>query len=363
MDVLTPNDGLLAGNSSQATRGLTPNAVAPARTNLPVDHTTFDNQGLRVDGSTSSLPAIECTVPNASSLGGNQTEDGSAVTREQVSPMPGVSLADPFLALSADIVDDLEETRIANENRLRQLTRTAVDADGEERGFGLTLDHPDVRNLQQMVEALAALEHQAVLQLQRRMRKHPLGPWVKAQKGVGEKQAARLLASIGDPYWHVLADRPRTVSQLWAYCGLHVLPVSQPDRDTHLSFAGGAKQGSDSNQIGLDPHTSTVGVAARRAKGQKSNWSAQAKMRAFLISESMLKAGNREVYDRRKAATEGRLHAAVCVRCGPKGKPAQPGSEWSLAHRHADALRVQAKELLKLMWREAKRLHDEEGSS
>ena len=53
-------------------------------------------------------------------------------------------LADPSLMLAADVVDDLERVRIANENRLRQLTRAEVDSDGEERGFGLSADHPDV---------------------------------------------------------------------------------------------------------------------------------------------------------------------------------------------------------------------------
>src|SRR5882762_1062939 len=49
-----------------------------------------------------------------------------------------ISLHDPMLGLMSDILDDLENTRIANENRLRQLTRTGEDSDGNERGFGLT---------------------------------------------------------------------------------------------------------------------------------------------------------------------------------------------------------------------------------
>jgi hypothetical protein len=80
-------------------------------------------------------------------------------------------------------------------------------------------------------------------------------------------------------------------------------------------------------------------------------------MRAWNIAGSMLKAGNRETYDKRKAATEGRVHATECVRCGPSGKPAQPGSPWSDAHRHADALRIVSKELLKQLWRAARDIH------
>jgi hypothetical protein len=80
-------------------------------------------------------------------------------------------------------------------------------------------------------------------------------------------------------------------------------------------------------------------------------------MRAWNIAGSMLKAGNRETYDKRKAATEGRVHATECVRCGPSGKPAQAGSPWSDAHRHADALRIVSKELLKQLWRAARDIH------
>lgn len=271
-----------------------------------------------------------------------------------------INLRDSLFGLMADILDDLENTRIANENRLRQMTRTAVDSDGNERGFGLTEDHPDVARLAAMVDALAKLEHDAVLNLQRAMRAHPLGPWVKAQRGIGEKQAARLLATIGDPYWNDLHERPRTVSELWAYSGYHTLalPVGQGTNDTHASLADGSKTGHV-DQAGSGSQSTSIHVAAKRQKGQRANWSADAKMRAFLISESVVKAGGpwREVYDKRKAATDGRLHAVPCPRCGPKGKPAQPGSPWSAGHRHVDALRILSKEILKGLWIESRRLH------
>jgi hypothetical protein len=233
-------------------------------------------------------------------------------------------LADPFLALAADVLDDLERVRIANENRLRQLTRTEEDSDGEERGFGLTEDHPDVARLAALVKALADAEHQAELNLKRQLRKHPLGPWVKQAHGVGEKQAARLLATIGDPYWNDLHERPRLVSELWSYCG--------------------------------------YGDAARqvRQRGVKSNWSDDAKKRAHLVAKSIVKAGGpyREVYDAAREKYDGAVHATECKRCGPSGKPAQPGSGLSLGHQHGRALRAVCKEVLRDLWREAKRLHE-----
>ena len=270
-------------------------------------------------------------------------------------------LADPLLALAADVLDDLECVRIANENRLRQLTRDETDVDGEERGFGLTLDHPDVKRLAALVEALAKAEHDAELQLNRLMRKHPLGPWVKQARGVGEKQGARLLAAIGDPYWNDLHDRPRTVSELWAYCGYHVLRTGQATLDAQCAHAGSGPAGGNPDHSGRDVHTSGVGVAASRARGQKANWSADAKMRAHLVAVSIVKAGGpyREVYDDGRAKYADTLHPADCRRCGPAGKPALAGSPRSAGHQHAMALRLVAKAVLRDLWREAKRLHED----
>lgn len=303
----------------------------------------------------SALPADHCGHDlHEAHVGGDQTEDGSAASRA-AAPMY-MALADPFLALAADVLDDAERTRIANENRLRQLTRTSTDADGEDRGFGLDESHPDVARLAALVDLLGQVEHQATLNLNRKLRVHPLGPWVKAQRGIGEKQAARLVAVIGDPYWNTLHDRPRTVSELWAYCGYHTIPAGHGRTDTHITPASGSQPaGGDHTASG----THGGHVAARRQKGQRANWSTAAKTRAYLIAESCLKAGGpwREVYDKRKANTEGRAHAVRCVRCGPSGKPALPGSPWSDGHRHTDALRITAKEILKALWREARRLH------
>lgn len=286
----------------------------------------------------------------------------------KVGPQPtahALSLADPLLALAADVLDDLERVRIANENRLRQLTRTEEDSDGIERGFGLPDDHPDVKRLASLVEGLAAAEHQAELNLGRLMRAHPLGPWVKQARGVGEKQAARLLASIGDPYWNTLHDRPRTVSELWAYSGYHVLRTGQSSHDTHTGLAGPGQAGGDPGHTKSDAQIALAGVAATRTRGQRANWSATAKMRAHLVAVSIVKAGGpyREVYDATRAKYDGAQHATECKRCSPSGKPAPVGSELSAGHQHTRALRAVAKEVLRDLWREAKRIHESEPAS
>jgi hypothetical protein len=236
----------------------------------------------------------------------------------------------------AKALDDIETVRIANGNRLGYLTREGADADGEERGLALPSvaaalergekPHPAVATMENTVTALDEIEKFLIKSLERAMKDHPLGPWVKAQKGIGLKQAARLLASVGDPYWNDAEERPRLVSELWSYCGFAV----RQD-----------------------------GTAPRRAKGAKANWSQDARKRAYLISCSIVKTTGpwRELYDAGRAQYAESVHPAECARCGPAKKPAQPGSPLSDGHKHARALRKVSKEVLRQLWTESRRLH------
>jgi hypothetical protein len=288
----------------------------------------------------------------------------------------GDSLSDPALALAADVLDDLEKVRMANANRLGILTRTTEDSDGETRGFGLDESHPDVARLAAIVDALRKVEHDAELQLARQLRRHPLHPWIKAQKGVGEKQAARLLAAIGDPYIRheivkadgtVIPEGPRTVSALWAYCGLHVLPAADHDAVDALSVrvGGGATNGGDPGQSTADTQVHCAGVAPKRRRGELANWSTKAKTRAYLVATSCLK--------QRAATCKGddakTVHIDGCT-CSPyrkvydarRARTAVTHPDWTDGHSHNDALRVASKEILKDLWREAKRLHEQANS-
>lgn len=258
-------------------------------------------------------------------------------------------LVDPTLYTLAKLLDDLEGVQIAQGHRVRILTKADPDEDGVQRGFGLTEDHPGVVLLRQQSEMLTSLVDTTVKSLQKQMRKNPLNTWRKTASGVGEKTLARLLGVIGDPYWREDVGQPRTVSQLWAYCGLHTLG----------------------------------GHAPRRQHGVQSNWSVEAKSRTYLIAQSAMKAGVRtldpdvdeseiegypvdnrigiteygSVYLDRRRATQDRIHSADCVRCGPKGFPAKAGSPWSGSHQNADALRVLSKRILRDLWRAARDCH------
>lgn len=250
------------------------------------------------------------------------------------------------------LLDDLERVRIMNSNRIGAL----------ERAYGDSLPH-----LTEIAEPLNAAEHLAELELVRAWRKHELAPWAKKVRGLGEKSIARLIAEIGDPaigslgHWEIstngatassdhqsvdapdddgaseAADTPdssapknrtwvideyfeRSVSQLWSYCG-----VGDPAR---------SKIPKDAVQAEL------------LARGKP-----RAKKQLFLIATSMLKTGNRDVYDRARAHYAERVHDASCAPCHAK-----PGDPWKAGHQHMAALRKVEKEFLKDLWREARRL-------
>jgi len=252
-----------------------------------------------------------------------------------------------ILGLMASTLDDIEKLRIATENRVRHLTRTEEDSDGQVRGLGLTpIPGTDVGNLVETMEQIASLEAEQTKKLQKAMKCHALGGWVKKAKGVGEKQAARLLSATGDPYWatrvHKTPDGkivsvdegPRTKREFLAYCGYGIAPGGAEARRI--------KKGATQDDL-------------------KKTGNPEAKMRAFNIAKSIVKAGGpyRDAYDAAREKYADAVHGVECKRCGPAGKPAQPGTYLSPGHQHARALRVVAKKVLTDLYYEAKRIHTE----
>lgn len=256
-------------------------------------------------------------------------------------PDTDMPVVDPLLFVHVTAHADLEQLRIASEHRLRILTTTEPDEDGVMRGFGLDPSHPDVARLAGITEAMRRLEHDAEIGMRKAFRRCAIHAWVKAQVGLGDKQVARLLGVIGDPYWHLAEDRPRTVSELWAYCGLHVLPAGHSRTDDQGMVAGG-DQTSDSSRSASDTHMKSAGVAARRRKGQQANWSTEGKTRAYLIATSCIKQ-------------ERSPYRAVYVARRTHTSSTHP--DWTPGHSHNDALRVTSKAVLKALWRAARDLH------
>lgn len=355
--------GVGVSNSPQPTVSPTATNLAAAALNLPDAQPERDSHSGTGVGDQAAEPAQkpigshrtnggfgtkQPTPPNDAtesqrSFGGVGLNVPPPPNHDAESHMPvgggGPILRDPTLALAADVVDDLERVKIANQNRLRTLTAQ------DEHGHGMSIEHPDVKRLAALVKALEDAEHQATLNLARVMRHHPLGEWVKNSKGVGEKQAARLLAAIGDPYWNDLHDRPRRLRELYAFCGMNVVGTSAHSTGDSQSWIG-------------------AGSAPTKQRGERVTWNPNARMRLWLIASKCVMVGHggpyRTIYDEGRLKYADALHAEECKRCGPKGKPAQPGSPLSASHQHARAVRLIAKQILRDLWTAAKTIHEGE---
>lgn len=184
------------------------------------------------------------------------------------------------LRIAAGSLDDIEELRKSVANQKRSLAAyNLLDAKAE-------------KLISAQLEHLRLMENAAALALKHAVREHPLADWIKSTRGISEKGVGRLLAAIGDPVYNSADDRPRRgPAELWAYCG----------------YVPGQK----------------------RKRGQKSNWNAEAKMRAYIVAEAVVKAGGpyREVYDQARASWADR--------------------DTSDGHKHNHAIRLVAKAILK----------------
>ena len=207
------------------------------------------------------------------------------------------------LRVWAEMFEDAQKARIACSNRLE---RGGVSPDP----YLVQLDH------------LSHAEHQIKLAMVRHYRRtvpEQIREWQKDTLGIGEHLLARLLGIIGHPVhttlhaWEgtgserVLIDlgpMDRRVSDLWSYCG-----YGDPSRKRQK------------------------GMSAEDAAGLGSP---RAKMIVHLLAESCMKnraSPFRAVYDIGKERYEER--------------------DWTKGHRHAAALRLTGKEMLKELWRAA----------
>lgn len=351
--------GSTTPHQADATAIPIPNSLGGGQT--AGNHVTLDTPPANVAGSISD-PTIRVAMPVSTPVESEEVAGVNGPVHDSLSVVDAAFTAatDPYhgLAFTADILDDIERVRIANENRLRQLTRSVEDKDGETRGFGLDENHPDVLRLAGMVDMLKKVEVEATKNLEKKMKAHPLGKWIASAKGVGLKQAARLLAATGDPYINSLRQAPRTVSALWAYCGLHVVPADQSTSDARTGSVGGDSM-SGSNTQDLNDTQTNIGVAARRRKGQQANWSTNAKMRAYLIAESCVKSLRRpcSVVDGHVEACQCSKYRVVYDKRRAHTKVTRP--DWTDGHSHNDALRVASKEVLKDLWIASRDLHKE----
>lgn len=239
-------------------------------------------------------------------------------------------LYDPLLLVLATQLDDLETTRIATSNRLYQLTNNQPDKDEKFRGLGYAEDHPDVLKVSVVKDQIIAVEKLAISQLEKHMAGTIWANWQENSHGVGEKTLARLLAATGDPYWNTLYQRPRTVSELWRYCGYDVVD----------------------------------GQSRKRRKGEQAKWSFEARKRGRVVASSVEKQSYgkyREVYNERRKVDEDAVHLYRCPQCVHGGKASEPGTPLKKGHQQARALRAVAKTVLQDLWIEARGYYAERG--
>ena len=238
---------------------------------------------------------------------------------------------------------DLQELRKSTANRHRALLQGQDVTKG-----GVHEDNP---LLSALVDDLETFENQIDKMMKGAIKNlsPALFDYTDNTAGLGFRLVGRLLGEIGNPalaipyHWEMrgtkqeklVRDEPylRSVGQLWSYCG-----HGDAARQSRIK---GIKQ--DDLLAAGDP---------------------SAKMLTYLLAEGCMKlvggeAKNgsvkprspyRDVYDLAREKYTLATHTTECKRCGPSGKPAQPGSDLSDAHKNARALRVVGKTILKDLW-------------
>jgi hypothetical protein len=285
---------------------------------LDPDHVLDETQirGVRVDPSADDQQLHETHHRPVVGNFSNQPSSANGFTQSQ-----GSRAGDGWLELRiwAEMFEDAMQQRIAANNR------------AERGGVDPTI-YAAYTDALQKAENVCALE---MRRCYRRVVPESIRTWQKNTHGLGEHAIARLLGHLGHPriatphHWEgtgsartLIADEPfeRTISQLWQYCG-----HGRPERKRKgMTAAELAAQGSPA-----------------------------LKMIVHIIAECTMKqkaSPYRVVYDDIKTKCADKTHSVECVRCGPSGKPAQPGTPWKPGHIHAHALRITGKEILRDLW-------------
>lgn len=233
------------------------------------------------------------------------------------------------------LLDDIEKTRIANDNRADSITRIM--------GVPASVAIPHFYDL---TIQIAKIEQDTIKLIEEVWKEHPLAEWQNNYLGLGAKSAARLISIIDDPtigtvgYWEnegepnrrwvITGVFQRNIGKLWAYCG-----IGDPERTLYPSISQ-----EDMLRLG-NPY---------------------AKKQVWVITNSLVRLAGptekrnsppsilRAHYEFVKNKNEKAVHDKICVRCGSKGKPAQIGSPLSDGHKDGRARRETGKEFLRHLW-------------
>lgn len=292
-----------------------------------------------------------------------------------------------LLRVAAEMFFDAQQARIRLSNRAGKWAKAAGTPDR----------HVVPEWMEFEIEQAVVSEKRMRLVLARQYRvTAPPGviAWQKASKGIGEDLTARLLGHLGHPRaatpsrWVGSGSKrelvwgdpfKRTVGGLWQYCGhgsqgrpsrgmsaeeLFALgnptlkmivylmasrAILEPGTKTQQEPKRCAKTIHGAAPAGTIPDPATPGTEPSDCPpGRDSSATSPSHP-----TEPIPQPGvwpYRIVYEERRKVTSNRVHAESCVRCGPSGHPAQPGSPWSAGHQLGDALRFVGKEILRDLW-------------
>jgi hypothetical protein len=226
-------------------------------------------------------------------------------------------------------LDDLQRMRIMTGNRIAAAERTYGDA----------LPH-----LYEALEPLVDAERRAERMLKQVWRRHPLAPWATTVPGCGEKLIARLIAVTGEPSLRAVGHWALTEAQkrVWVVDGYEERSAGQL-----LAYCGHG-----------DPARSVRRAGLTREELLKVGNPA-AKLAAWKLGFQFMRTHRspyRDVYLAERARYADKAHVRACVRCGPAGRPALPGSPWSENHKHHAAIRNTTHAFLVELWCESRRL-------
>ena len=229
--------------------------------------------------------------------------------------------------------------------QVKNIEKVVQAMSGQRRALGEDLPDLALAALDEGIDKLKPIRRKLLGELETIVAGSPLGEWISETHGLGK--GLILLLGICPPLTEF-----DTVSAVWKYAGLHVSD-------------GSAVRGQRGQRLGFDP--------VRRAYAIKR------------VADPIMKVGGpyREVYDDRRAHTlgthppmldeDGELAHPGCEHCAEamaKTKRHREGREytrrrsapsfdcsnlggvhWTDGHRHADALRVTAKAVLRDAYR------------
>lgn len=355
---------MTATTTTQTTSDIHPALGAVVAPSSDPGHRTCDTQSSRAGSDTFDHPPATCeATPTERPLAGGDSNPPTPA-RGAATPtmLPPEWEAFDTLRVFAECLADAMDHRIAMDNRLRSGTVPA-DIVAEVKA---DLTHTEKQLRRGMVAAF-------------RRAAPEVADWTRDTVGLGEETMARLIGAIGHPviarphHWEgegkkrqLVADEPflRSVSQLWSYCG-HGDPTRRKRKGMSaddamalgsphakklvyllsvacMKCAGSEERPPTTFRIAepmavaslvdpLDPTGHRSDDTHRPCAGGSPLENADATKGSTPVRASRRRSPYRDTYDQRRAHTAER-------------------DDWTDGHKHADALRIVGKHILRDLW-------------